>query len=663
MLAKASLVPAGAPPASMSDETKGEAVPVATTAPPGGGPVAVDEKTDPGDHDASSTVTPTPGAGGESTTTTTTTTTTPEGKLGEEDGKGGGGGGGTSTETGEDAAQRGAAEGPGTDRSARSANSAHSARSDRSGGSRGSRRRSGKGRSKRKNKHGGGGGDGSNTSRSSGSSSSSGSGSSYTGSSSSSSGTGSGSSYTGSSSSSSSYTGSGSSSGSESGSDSESSYSSYTSSSYTSSSYTTTGSSSSSMPSVSGGAGGAGDDAEPLQKVKRKVTMLGRLSSAFKAKDLDLDQENKAEEEYLKIDLKCATIDDVLKALEVWDTASGRKGCCRTIRVDNRALRLKHQKELKEVQGMLAKADLEWQDAIADKYMVVQRELDELQAKRDKAEARVKEAERLLHWWTFGNFGIARIRKRLMKHQHLTRIDLNNNAITDVGADDLASALLFNRTLESINLSRNHVTGEGAVAMLKASGRNRASRLKRVNLHANDLGQDGVTAVAEVLADQANGPKLEELNLRSNKAGDEGATALAGMLEKNPVLLRLNLATNGIGIEGLEAIAEALITNRTLALIELSANNFYRVLREKKPERRTLVRQLTGTRVVGVIKNYWQEAEQVHGGRGEELVAEPFDWNWKDDPDPNALPPGSPGGGELGSNPGSPKGSPLGSPM
>ena len=47
----------------------------------------------------------------------------------------------------------------------------------------------------------------------------------------------------------------------------------------------------------------------------------------------------------------------------------------------------------------------------------------------DKMAMRVVEAERQLTWWTFGNYGVARIRKSLMKHLHLSRLDLVNNQV------------------------------------------------------------------------------------------------------------------------------------------------------------------------------------------------------------------------------------------
>ena len=57
--------------------------------------------------------------------------------------------------------------------------------------------------------------------------------------------------------------------------------------------------------------------------------------------------------EYIKIDLKCATIDDVQKAMKTWDTETGHVGCCKTIRVDNHTQRLKNERELKELRVQL----------------------------------------------------------------------------------------------------------------------------------------------------------------------------------------------------------------------------------------------------------------------------------------------------------------------
>ena len=63
--------------------------------------------------------------------------------------------------------------------------------------------------------------------------------------------------------------------------------------------------------------------------------------------------------------------------------------------------------------------------------MVIRREIEELEKGHDKMAMRVVEAERQLTWWTFGNYGVARIRKSLMKHLHLSRLDLVNNQVSN----------------------------------------------------------------------------------------------------------------------------------------------------------------------------------------------------------------------------------------
>jgi hypothetical protein len=127
-----------------------------------------------------------------------------------------------------------------------------------------------------------------------------------------------------------------------------------TGSSYTSSSYSTSSSGSSSS---SGSGSDTGSDDDETKEGGgaggvRKATFLGRLSQAMAAKNEE-EEALALSMEYIKIDLKCATIDDVQKAMKTWDTETGHVGCCKTIRVDNHTQRLKHERELKELRVQL----------------------------------------------------------------------------------------------------------------------------------------------------------------------------------------------------------------------------------------------------------------------------------------------------------------------
>ena len=86
------------------------------------------------------------------------------------------------------------------------------------------------------------------------------------------------------------------------------------------------------------------------------------------------------------------------------------------------------------------------------------------------------------------------------------------------------------------------------------------SALKSANLGLNHIGDEGVIAISEALKTNST---LTELMLESkwdskNKIGPAGAQALADMLKFNSALTDLDLRNNEIGVEGVKAIAEVL---------------------------------------------------------------------------------------------------------
>jgi hypothetical protein len=78
-------------------------------------------------------------------------------------------------------------------------------------------------------------------------------------------------------------------------------------------------------------------------------------------------------------------------------------------------------------------------------------------------------------------------------------------------------------------------------------------------LYANNIGDEGATALAQVLS-SGQAPQGLTLYLYANNIGDEGATALAQALSSGqaPQCLTLILAGNKIGHEGATALAQAL---------------------------------------------------------------------------------------------------------
>ncbi|KAI9325425.1 hypothetical protein DFJ73DRAFT_767680 [Zopfochytrium polystomum] len=167
----------------------------------------------------------------------------------------------------------------------------------------------------------------------------------------------------------------------------------------------------------------------------------------------------------------------------------------------------------------------------------------------------------------FTYVGAQVIAEALRADSTLQSINLSHNHIGQEGAKALADALIVNNSLQSIVLSGNHIGQEGAKALADALRVN--SSLQSIDLHWNHIGQEGAKALADSL--RVNN-SLQSIDLWWNHIGQEGAKALADALKVNTTLQSMNLTANGIGQVGAKALADALRTNTSLKSIDLRNN-------------------------------------------------------------------------------------------
>ncbi|XP_061256984.1 NLR family CARD domain-containing protein 3 isoform X3 [Bos javanicus] len=144
---------------------------------------------------------------------------------------------------------------------------------------------------------------------------------------------------------------------------------------------------------------------------------------------------------------------------------------------------------------------------------------------------------------------------------------LRSNSIGPQGAKALADALKINRTLASLSLQSNRIRDDGARSMAEALATNRT--LSVLQFSSNSIGDGGAKALAEALMVNQG---LKSLDLQSNSISDPGVAALMGALCTNQTLLSLNLRENSISPEGAQDLARALRTNSTLKSLDLTAN-------------------------------------------------------------------------------------------
>ena len=117
-------------------------------------------------------------------------------------------------------------------------------------------------------------------------------------------------------------------------------------------------------------------------------------------------------------------------------------------------------------------------------------------------------------------------------------LNIHNNEIGDDGATILAEGLKFNFSLQELNLSSNNITTTGVTALIHY-----ACPLKRLDLSYNDIGDEGAKEVAYKLKHKY----LKELNLIQCDIGADGAEALADAIPSD-VMVELHLSDSDFGL-------------------------------------------------------------------------------------------------------------------
>ena len=138
--------------------------------------------------------------------------------------------------------------------------------------------------------------------------------------------------------------------------------------------------------------------------------------------------------------------------------------------------------------------------------------------------------------------------------------------INNAGAQALAAALQVNQTIQSLNLSNNHIGNTGAQALGTALKVNQS--LQSLNLKNNCITAGSRALATGLKVNQA----IQSLDLTYNQIGDVGAQALGVMLQVNQSLQALNLGYNSIGGPGAQALNAALKVNQTIQSVDLFGN-------------------------------------------------------------------------------------------
>ena len=162
------------------------------------------------------------------------------------------------------------------------------------------------------------------------------------------------------------------------------------------------------------------------------------------------------------------------------------------------------------------------------------------------------------------------------KDSKVNHLDLRATTLGGKGAGmkALIRLLFKNETIRSLDLSSNSLKAAGAIEF--SSALIYRNQLHDLNLGRNEIGPEGVRAIANVLTEDGalqGYCHLKRLTLDWNQIGDEGAILLANSLERNSTLQYLDLSGNFIGSLGAVQLANTFTINFCLREVLLNDNN------------------------------------------------------------------------------------------
>lgn len=150
----------------------------------------------------------------------------------------------------------------------------------------------------------------------------------------------------------------------------------------------------------------------------------------------------------------------------------------------------------------------------------------------------------------------------------LVKLHFHNNLLETAGAVALAPVVENSPHLIDLRFSSLRITRDGAVHICKSLKLVMSSTLRCLNVSDNSFGDEGATALAEVLRDA---PVLEKLQINDLSLGDEGVQLVCdALVEGAPRLEVLDISANDLGPEGAKGLARLLAVGR---LIEVRAED------------------------------------------------------------------------------------------
>ena len=163
--------------------------------------------------------------------------------------------------------------------------------------------------------------------------------------------------------------------------------------------------------------------------------------------------------------------------------------------------------------------------------------------------------------------GVLFIAFGLNSNRTICTLDISNNNISDLGAQEITKVLHENTTLQTLNISYNNIKINGAKAIAGALHANRA--LQNLDISNNNIHVEGAKVIAEALYENRT---LQKLDFSNNNILDDGAIAISECIKKNSTLQQLVISGNNVSVDGAIKITEAVKINTTLQNLDISNN-------------------------------------------------------------------------------------------
>lgn len=155
------------------------------------------------------------------------------------------------------------------------------------------------------------------------------------------------------------------------------------------------------------------------------------------------------------------------------------------------------------------------------------------------------------------------LRRNLVGWLRFDNVRISHSELADIF--DAAIQSRVTRTLELNDVAVKELSLTGLASLMK-----RNKSIGYYHLHWCDLGDDGVSAICDALADST---LIKELVLPGNGIGLEGTRAMANFIKKNKSAFLVGLSSNALGDEGVVMLCEGLASNKIVSRLNLSGCN------------------------------------------------------------------------------------------